>query len=223
MIEPFACGLHAVLQSFPADEDIVLIIGAGTIGLVTLAALRSLGSQARILVSARYSFQADVARQLGADMVLEGDDLYKAVANETGATLHKPLIGKHVVVGGVDHVFECVGLDSALDDAMRLARAGGKVSLVGVPAITKNVDWSAIFLQELQLNAAYIYNHVEQYAGKTWRTFDLALHLMETGKVDLSFLITHEFALDDYANALKMHGQRQQHNIIKAVFDFREA
>ncbi len=46
MVEPFACGLHAVLQNMPADSDTVAVLGAGTIGLVTLAALRALGSQA---------------------------------------------------------------------------------------------------------------------------------------------------------------------------------
>lgn len=223
MVEPFACGLHAVLQSFPGDNETVLVVGAGTIGLVTLAALRCLGSQARILVVARYPFQADAARQLGADVVLQDGDLYADVAYETGATLHKPIIGKQVVVGGVDHTFECVGLDATLDDALRLTRTGGKVSLVGVPAITKNVDWSAIFLQELQLNAAYIYNHVEQIAGRTWRTFDLALNLIETGKVDLAPLVTHRFVLDDYKQALKMHMNRRQYPIIKAVFDFRDS
>ena len=222
MVEPFACGLHAVLQVFPDNEDSVLILGAGTIGLVTLAALRSLGSKARILIAARYPFQADMAQQLGADEIVQNDDLYTAVAAQTGANLHKPLVGKRVVAGGVDHVFDCVGSDSALDDALRLARPGGRVTLVGVPGLAKGIDWSAVLLQELQINAAYIYHHAEQFNGRVWRTFELALHLIESGQIDLSPLVTHHFALDDYARALKMHMFRRKYNIIKGVFDFSQ-
>lgn len=220
MVEPFACGLHAVLNNFPGDKDTVLILGAGTIGLVTLAALRALGSQSRVLVAARYPFQADRARHFGADDVLLETDLFTAVAAKTSATLHKPLIGKRVMLGGVDHVFECVGSDSTLDDALRLARTGGRVTLVGLPGLAKGVDWSAIFLQELQLNAAYIYHHAEQYNGRIWRTFELALHLMESAQVDLAPLVTHYFRLDDYAQALRMHTSRGTHGIIKGVFNF---
>ncbi len=54
MVEPFAVGLHAALQNFPADHERVMILGVGTIGLTTLAALRALGSQAEIIVLARY-------------------------------------------------------------------------------------------------------------------------------------------------------------------------
>ena len=94
MVEPFACGLHAALNYFPSDDDTVLIIGAGTIGLVTLAALRTLGSNANILISARYEFQAQAAERLGASHVLRGKDIYKQVAELTGGTVHQPIIGK---------------------------------------------------------------------------------------------------------------------------------
>ena len=57
MIEPFAIGLHAVLQNYPEDSEQVLIIGAGTIGLCTLASLRALGSKSEVIVLGRYDFQ----------------------------------------------------------------------------------------------------------------------------------------------------------------------
>ncbi len=140
MLEPFACALHAALIDFPDDNENILILGAGTIGLVTLAALRALGSKAKILISARYDFQEQAALKLGADHVLRGGDLYADVAEEIGGKLYKPLIGKRVLVGGADRVYECVGSDSALDDAHRLAKTGATVVLVGVPGQAKGVD-----------------------------------------------------------------------------------
>lgn len=220
MVEPFACGLHAALIDFPADEETILIIGAGTVGLVTLTALRALGSKARIVVSARYEFQAEAARRLGADEVLVGGDLYAQVAERTGAALLKPTIGKRVVVGGVDRCYECVGSDSALDDAHRLTRSGGTVVIVGVPGIAKGVDWTAIFSQELRVLAADRYHHAENFKGKTWRTFDLALDLLANGKADLGWMVSRRYALKDYAKALAHLEDKRNHSLIKAAFIF---
>jgi threonine dehydrogenase-like Zn-dependent dehydrogenase len=219
MVEPFACGVHPAVQHMPADDATVLIIGGGTIGLCTLAALRGLGSQATILVAARYPFQRDAARRLGASDVLDGD-LTAQVVRRTGAVVRKPLIGRPVIVGGVDLTFECVGSDRALDDALRLTGSGGKVVLVGVPGIPKGVDWTAIFAQELTVAAAYTYHHAEPWQGQTWRTFNLALDLLGRGVVDLSWMVTHRFPLEQYAEAFTLLGRKASSNSIKVVFQF---
>ncbi|HEY4718115.1 MAG TPA: alcohol dehydrogenase catalytic domain-containing protein, partial [Anaerolineales bacterium] len=220
MVEPFCCGLHAVLIDFPKDEETILILGAGTMGLVTLAALRALGSRARILVSARYANQAEAAQRLGATEVLRRGDLYAQVAERTGARVLKATIGKRVVEGGVHRVYECTGSDSSLDDANRLARSGGKVVLVGIPAIAKGVDWTAIFSQELTVLAARQFNNAELIQGKKWRCFDLALDLMARGKVDLGWMVSRKYALADYKQALSDLAEKGSQGIIKAVFEF---
>jgi L-iditol 2-dehydrogenase len=225
MVEPFATGLHAVLESFPADGDKVLIIGAGTIGLCALAALRALGSQAEILMMARYPFQAEAAQKLGASkVILPGDDgdSYDEIANFTGARIYQPILGKRVVIGGVDLTYECAGSSNSLDDAMRLTRSGGQVVLLGMPGIAKGVDWSSIFVHELEIKGAYIYDHAESYQGKTWKTFDLAIDLMANGKIDLGWMVTHKFHLNDYKRALTMMGSRGENQAIKAVFEFQD-
>lgn len=219
LVEPFAVGLHPALQHLPADDETVLILGAGTIGLATLAALRALGSQAHILVAARYAFQAEAAKRLGASDVIRGD-LYAEIARRTGGAGLKPIIGKQVLTGGVDRTFECVGSDSALDDALRLTRPGGTVVLVGVPGIAKNVDWTSIFLKELRVVAAYTYHRAEQFEGRTWSTFELAIDLMASGKVDLGWMVTHRIKLDEYDRAFKLLGQKGNSGVIKAAFEF---
>jgi threonine dehydrogenase-like Zn-dependent dehydrogenase len=220
MVEPFTIGLHAVLRDFPADEETILILGAGNVGLVTLAALRALGSKARILISARYSFQAEAAQRLGADEVLLAGDLYEKLADHTAAKILKPMVGKRVVLGGADRVYLCVGNDSALDDAHRMARTGGKVVIVGTPGLAKGVEWTSIFAQELQVIAADRYSHNETFEGKTWRTFDLAIDMMSKGKVDLGWMISRRYQIEDYAKALNDLRDKKKHPIIKAVFDF---
>ncbi len=222
MVEPFAVGLHAVAQNFPKAEDVVIVQGAGTIGLTVLAALQALGSTARTIVMARYPFQAEAARRLGASEVLvtRGTDVYAEVSRLTGAALHTPILGKRVVTGGASVVFECVGSDSAIDDGLRFTRSGGRLVLVGVPGVAKGIDWTAIFAQELTVQAANMYHHAEPYQGQTWKAFDLALHLMASGKVDLGWMVTHRYPLSAYKQALQQASQRGTQGMIKSVFDF---
>ncbi len=220
LVEPFACALHAALQNMPDDDDTVLIIGAGTIGLMQLAALRAAGLKAKILITARYPFQAQAAEKLGADEVLTGGDLYQQIAERTNGALYTPLIGKRVLKGGVDHTFECVGADSTLDDAFRLTKAGGKVTIVGVPGMAKGIDWTAIFDNELTVTASYIYHHAEDWRGETRSTFNITLELMASGTLDIGWMVNRRFALDDYGTALHQIRDKKSHPMIKAVFEF---
>lgn len=222
LVEPFACGLHAALKHMPADDETVLILGAGTIGLMQLAALRALGSKAEIIITARYPFQADAARKLGASKVLSGGDLYQQIAEFTNAALYKPMLGKRVLVGGVDRTFECLGKDSTLDDALRLTRPGGQVVIVGVPGLAKGIDWTSVFIQELTVSASYIYDHAETWQGKTTSTFAITLEMMASGELDLGWMVTHRFPLEQYDTALRQIANKKQHPVIKPVFEFRE-
>jgi threonine dehydrogenase-like Zn-dependent dehydrogenase len=220
LVEPFACGLHAALQNMPKDEDTVLILGAGTIGLMQLAGLRAAGSKAKIIITARYPFQAEAAERLGADEVLRGGDLYAQIAERTEGQLYQPILGKQVLVGGVDMTFECVGADGTLDDALRLTRPGGRVVVVGVPGIAKGVDWTAIFDKELTVTAAYSYHHAEKWRGQTRSTFDIALEMMASGALDIGWMVSRRYPLDDYKQALADFMDKKNQPIIKSVFEF---
>jgi threonine dehydrogenase-like Zn-dependent dehydrogenase len=225
MIEPFAIGLHAALQNFPQDNERVLIIGAGTIGLCTIAALRALGSKAEIIALVRYGFQAEAAKSLGATHIVRGSrdsDFYNEIVELSGAALKRPVMGKPMVIGGVDRVFDCVGSSSSLDDAMRLTRNGGQVVFVGEPGMVKNLDWTPIFTQDLEVKAAYLYHHVEEYQRQHWKTFDLAIDLMKNNKVDIGWLVTHKFRLQDYKQAFSVTDHRKRDEAIKVAFEFPE-
>lgn len=220
LIEPFACGLHAALQNMPGDDDTVLIIGAGTIGLMQLASLRAAGSKAHIIITARYDFQAEAAERLGASEVLRGGDLYTQIAERTGGEVYQPIIGKQVHVGGADMTFECVGKDSTLDDALRLTKSGGTVVVVGVPGLAKGIDWAAIFFSELNIRASYIYHLADQWQGQTLSTYDIALQMMSSGQLDIGWMVSRRYSLDAWKQALRDVGNKKEYPIIKAVFEF---
>ena len=102
--------------------------------------------------------------------------------------------------GGVDVTYECVGNDDSIDDSLRLTRSRGRVVVVGVPGITKSVDWTPIFAKELDVIGSYNSNHVEPYQDEKRSAFAIGLELMAQG-LDLSWMMTHKFKKDRYGDA----------------------
>lgn len=223
LVEPFATSLHAVLANPPRDDQTALVFGAGVIGLGIVAAIRALGSKARIIVIARHGIQKDLAKLFGADEIISSSrdgSHFAAFAKAVNGKLLKPILGKPVLVGGADVVYECVGNADSIDDSLRFARARGVVVLAGLAAVPNGVDWTPIWMKELDLKGTYTYGY-DEWQGKRWRTFDLALDLMAQGKADLSPMITHKFPLSEYARAFDVVNKRSRERSVKVVFEFK--
>ncbi len=222
LLEPLATSLHAILSDFPSDNETILVLGAGVIGLTTIAALRAVGSRARIIALARYPAQQELARHYGADVVIAAGkkhDYYEEFARVVGGRLLKPIIGKRVLLGGADVVYECVGSGEAIDDALRFARTKGRVVLAGLASLPRGVDWTPIWMRELQVRGTYTYGY-DEFEGKRCRTYDVARDLVARGKVDLAPLITHRFPLSQYRQAFEIATHRGRANALKVVFEF---
>ena len=222
LIEPFSCCLHATLKCFPPDDSTILVIGCGAIGLLTIAAIRALGGKCRIIASARYAHQQSMAANLGANHVITRDgELYETVSQLTKAEIHQPEIGKPVLIGGTDRTFDCVGSSRTIDDALRLTGSGGIVTVVGMPGIPTNIDWTSVWYKELKVQGSYAYG-MEYYEGQKIRTFDLAIKLLESGLVDLKSLVTDLYPLMEYRNAIGRAIAAGREEAIKVVFDLRD-
>ncbi|HVX31166.1 MAG TPA: zinc-binding dehydrogenase [Nitrolancea sp.] len=222
LVEPFAVALHAVLRNRPNDGDTALIIGSGVVGLCTVAALRAIGSNARIIATARHPFQQEMAKRLGADIVIapeRGVAFYHQIAELTGASVHKPIIGKEIVNGGAEIVYECVGSNATIDDALRLTAPSGTMVLVGLAGAPSGVDWTPIWLSEVAIRGSFCYAR-EQFDGQSLRTMQLAMKLLAEGRVDLAPLLTHTFALREYREALATVTSKGKSGVIKAAFAF---
>jgi threonine dehydrogenase-like Zn-dependent dehydrogenase len=222
LAEPFAVALHAVLRAYPRDEDNVLVVGGGIIGLCVVAALRALGSRARVVASVRYPFQAQLARQFGADEVLtpqRGKTLEQQMVEAFHGRSLKPVLGHNVIVGGANIIHECVGSSSSVLDALRFAASGGTVVLVGLAGAPRGVDWTPIWLNEVSVRGSFCYA-TETIAGESINTMALALQLMADGKADLASLVTHRFELANYRAALETVTSKGSSGVVKAVFAF---
>jgi len=222
LVDAFCSSLHPVMRNFPADDSTVLIIGCGVIGLSAVAAIRALGGKARIVVLAKHEFQGEAATRLGADAVVymgNSTDYYAELADVLKTKLLKPMLGKRVVVGGAHTVFDCVGSSTSIDDALRFTMPHGTMVLVGLAAFPKGVDWTPIWLKEVQVRGSF-WCSTEQFEGRAMRTYEIAVELLRTGRVSLSPLLTHKFRLEDYKRAIAANLSIRSSRLIKSVFEF---
>jgi len=153
LVEPLACAIHSVRRIVVDPGASVLIVGAGTVGLLTLLALREFTAAGPIYVIAKHASQRERARAIGATETLEPQRAARAVRRVTGGSLEKPVLGPEYLLGGTDVVFECTGGTGGLDMALRLVRAAGTVVLSGMP--TGSVDLTPVWFRELHLVGSY--------------------------------------------------------------------
>lgn len=222
LVEPMAVAVHPLLRHRPHDGATVLVIGGGVIGQCAIAALRALEIPARVVALVKYPFQADMARRFGADVAVllgRGDAHYEAIAELTGGILRRPMLGKRVLIGGVDLTVECVGSSRSIDDALRLTRSGGTVLILGLASVPRNVDWGPVWLNELNVTGSYIYG-VEHWNGRRLRTVEVVLDWMTEGRVDLSPLLTHLYPLEAYPQAFTAAMGKAQTSAFKVAFHF---
>ena len=154
MIEPSAIALHALLRHLPQPGQRVLIIGAGTIGLLTQQLLHMLVPQAEIHMMARYSFQVEQATRLGAAQIIYPQDAYASVQRATKARLYAGPLGNQMLFGGYDVIYDTIGQRKTLHHALRWTRARGAIVLVGKNAQLVNIDLSPLWYQEIDLQGS---------------------------------------------------------------------
>ena len=217
-VEPLACAVHAALKANPGPEDTALIIGAGSVGLFTVAALRHLTPVGRIICVAKHARQREEALRLGADDVVQPKETYDSLPGMLGTEKHEPELGKPVVIGGAGKVFECVGSPSTIEDAVRLTKPGGEVSLVGMPGAKSSLDLTALWYKEISLSGTYAYG-VEDYRGERVKSFGLAMRLAP--EIGLENLVGPHFRLEEYREAISAARSAGREGNVKVVFDLR--
>jgi threonine dehydrogenase-like Zn-dependent dehydrogenase len=215
LIEPLACCVHAALRGGAGKEDIVVVSGAGTIGLLTIAAVKLLTPPKRLIAVAKHPTQRDLAKKLGADQVISPGEVFQRIRFATGARRLDGM-NRSLLLGGADVTFECVGRADALNDAVRFTREGGTVVAVGMPG-EERVDWAPIWQRELTVMGAYAYGAEPKKKGK--RTFQLALEAAP--ELHLETLTGPTFGLGEYRDAIAYAMSAGKLGAVKVAFDLR--
>jgi threonine dehydrogenase-like Zn-dependent dehydrogenase len=210
LIEPLSCCMHAVDRAAVPADGTALILGSGTIGALTIAALRAGGSRCRLIVVAKYRHQQETARRLGADVVIgAGASLREDLARELGVEFHPTELGPPTSLGGADVTFDCIATARTLDDAMRFTRARGAVIVVGMPGVPDGVDWTAMWHKELDVRGSYTSDE---------ETFGSAVATAARLDAELSPLVGARFPLEEWADALHCALHSGESGVIKTVF-----
>lgn len=184
LTEPTAVCVHAVRRAGIAIGQRVLVLGAGTVGLLAVLAARAAGA-AEVLVTARHAHQADMARRLGAARVFAATP--EGVQERAAyATDHPIDVVIETVGGGADTVA----------DALRTVGPGGTVAVLGVFATTPALPALLLISKEVRVIGAVLYDRTGPRAD-----FDIAMDLLERHRHVAAGLITHRVNLDAIQSA----------------------
>jgi threonine dehydrogenase-like Zn-dependent dehydrogenase len=191
----------------------VVVYGAGTIGLLTIAAVRALTPPRKLIAVAKHPQQREHARRLGADQVVAPDQVFQRVRFATAAR-RLDGIDRPLLLGGADLTFDCVGSAESLNAAVRFTRGGGRLVAVGMPG-EERVDWAPIWQRELSVMGAYAYG--TEAGGQT--SFQIALEMAP--KLELERLTGPLFGLGEYRDAIAYAMASGRLGAVKVCFDLR--
>jgi threonine dehydrogenase-like Zn-dependent dehydrogenase len=202
ILEPTACAVNAVSL---LRDGTTAIIGAGTIGLLVLAAARRRSGLTDIVIAAKHPAQQALARELGATAVVAPDALARAIRLRA----HSALIGDQLT-GGYDNVIDCIGSDQSIAQAMSVVAPGGRVLLVGMPGPQTNVDLTPLWHRQVELAGAYAYTRAH---------FDEAIALVRAE--GLGRLVSATYPLARYRDAIDHAANAGARGAVKIAFDLR--
>jgi L-iditol 2-dehydrogenase len=193
MLEPLGIAIHAVDLGHIKPGMSVGVFGCGPIGLLILQVARAAGATP-LFATDPLLHRLEAAQELGAIAIQAGPNseesasIRKAVAQATGRQ-------------GVDVSFEAAGEDPAVETAVDAAKPGGRVVIVGIPAVDHYM-FNASTARRKGLTIAI--------CRRMKHTYPRAIRLVESGRVDVRSLVTHHFPLEKineaFATALRREG-----------------
>jgi L-iditol 2-dehydrogenase len=196
LVEPFAVAVHTISRITVMSKETLVILGSGTIGLLTLVAARESGYQ-NIICTDTQDFNLSMAKKLGAKLVLNPlqDDVVVQVKEFTGGR-------------GADVALIMADAKNMIDQAASLLRKRGEVGLVAM--INEMIP---VYPPKFSFDERTLFG-VSTYESKD---FKKALQMVNNG-LDLSDFITQKFSLEDSQKALDVLNERKE-NVIKIIVE----
>lgn len=197
MTEPVSCCLHGIdLCNIKAGDE-VLVIGGGPIGLIMLQLAQMAGASKTIL-SEPVEEKRELGIRLGADIVIN------PLEEDIEAVLE-------VNCKNIDVVIECVGSVRTIDTAVKCAGKGATVMMFGLTGPDKAlpVDPEMVFKKELKLTSSFINPY----------TFERSIAILESGKLNVTEMISDILPLEDCIKAFEDEGYRRRGKVVIQLND----
>jgi threonine dehydrogenase-like Zn-dependent dehydrogenase len=219
--DPFAVSLHSVTRHPPVPGGKVMVYGAGALGACATAILRALYPDVDVLVVARFEAQAALARKLGATVI--GHEPARRVIEEaagwSGGVL-QPIDGLPMAYpGAIDVVYDTIGKQETFEVGARVLKARGTIVKAGVHGPTYWED-TPLYFKEISLVGSNAFG-VEEVDDVRQHGIQHYLDLVADGRVDLTGMLTHTFALEDWRDAFTALATQDRSAAIKVAFDLR--
>jgi L-iditol 2-dehydrogenase len=182
LVEPLTIAIHAIKLSGEPVPDTVAVLGAGPIGLSVLLAARAAGVRA-VYMTDKIDGRVEVARKAGASWA-GNPDREDIVARM-----------KSLAPSGLDAAYECCGDQSAFSQAVDFLKPGGRLLIIGIPAGDRiSFDIHTLRRKELSLHNV----RRQRFCVRE------AIDLIRNKQVDMRFMSTHTFALEDARQAFEL-------------------
>lgn len=180
LVEPAAVGMHAAILGEARLGKSIVILGAGTIGLMVLQACKSLGATDITVVDVMDK-RLDLAKELGASRTING------AKEDTVALLRsEELFGDH----GVELVFECAGSTFTANQAVQIVARGGKIMMVGTQSKLVPIDFLKIN-REVTIQTSFRYCN----------NYPQTIEAIRSGKFNVKDMVTHVYDYKDVQQA----------------------
>jgi 2-desacetyl-2-hydroxyethyl bacteriochlorophyllide A dehydrogenase len=208
MVEMYGLGHHILQRGQVQPGERVAILGAGKLGLSVLDVLCHSASPAQTFVTDLQPFRLGIARQLGADYVLNitQEDPVERVLELTQGE------GVDCVIEAVGHYHLVEGQEAPLAQAVKMLRSGGRIVTTGLGEPLSAVDFKTLVLKEALIIGSRV----------TLGEFPRAIRLLARGLLHPELLITHQMALRDIAAAFDKVDQEDP-GTLKVVLNIQEA
>lgn len=184
LAEPLACCINGQSNAPVKLGDVVVIMGAGPIGLLHLQLAKASG--ASVIMSEPNAMRRELARELGADRVVDptAEDLAAVVDSLSGGV-------------GADVVMLAIGVPALVNVALDLVKKRGAVNLFAGFSVgdMPPVDVNKIHYKEIHLTGA---------SASARKDHELALTLIKNKTVEASKIISHCFSLEEAGKALEL-------------------
>jgi 2-desacetyl-2-hydroxyethyl bacteriochlorophyllide A dehydrogenase len=180
LIEPLSVACHDVRLGEVKQEDYAVVIGGGPIGILIALVARNVG--ARVLVSEINPFRIEFARRVGVEVV-----------DPTKVDL-RALVQEQTDGAGADVAFEVSASAEGASVVTELPRTRGRIVVVGIFSEVPKVDLFRVFLRELKLCGARVYERED---------FEKAISLAEEGSLPIDRLITSVRPLAELPDVLR--------------------
>ena len=195
LCEPLGVALGTMKKANAAFGQTLMIMGAGSIGLCMLAVGKAMGMR-KIVVCATSDGRLGIARQMGA---------YATIATDKQDLMAEM---KRLHPEGTDVIIDATGIESCIQNCLKLAKKGGTVALAG---------YGRGKVMNIRMDDIHINNLRVVGAGNNWNEHKNAISYMADGTIDLTPFISERISLDDYALGLE-HVRKRPFGFIKALF-----